>query len=83
MTPKEKAEELVKRFSGDYTLKVEETTDQWPMVQTDTIALSFSINGKKIASDCVDEIIESVTTDYVHRQNKDYWILVKQELDAL
>ncbi len=38
---------------------------------------------KDCALICVEEIIESVTSDWVHDKNKEYWQEVKKEIEKL
>jgi hypothetical protein len=78
MTPKEKAEELIKRFNKvEIFISIEPSN-----IDTDIESVDCDAN-KQCALIAVDEIINSVDNEHVSDIFKDYWEEVKQEIEKL
>ena len=77
MTPKEKAEELVKKlFEFNHRVKWDSDNDEW----TQDYYLA-----QKCALIAVDEILDLIDTiyDYDRESLNPYWLEVKQEIEKL
>ena len=76
MTPKEKAKELINKFSDNVIVYY--TEDSVPCMLNAPMVIK---SRKKLALICVDEIFSVITFDGIH--DPSYWNQVKQEIEAL
>jgi len=98
MSPKEKAKELVDKFSTEYLLKSEESRREGWMINTETIETRFKINGKTIALMLIDDITKEFLIPEIDDTQETeayspvevfivtrfkYWMEVKQEIKKL